>query len=107
MNTKTMIEQNPEVVDQFLEQYAITPRAYIDGFLSDAEGLYDTTTGAHFVLNTNQLKLGRAVLEIDGDDILIDSIRYKGTAGLYELIFKSCPQGYTKRYRNILKRTNR
>lgn len=107
---QTMIDKNPKVVDEFLEQYAMTPRVYIDGLLSDTEGEYDTTTGVHFDPVTSQLKLGRAVLEIDGNDIVLDGLRYKGTAGLYELIFKNRPQGYTKhdeeRYQDILKRTN-
>ncbi|KAK9701368.1 hypothetical protein QE152_g30662 [Popillia japonica] len=47
---------------------------------------------------------------IDGKDLVVGGTRYTGTAGLYELIFKSNPTGYKKddldRYRDILNRTN-
>lgn len=107
---QNMIDKQPEIVDNFLEQYEILPRVYIDGLLSDTTGEYDTTTGPHFEPVENKLKLGNALLEIDGQDIVIDGIRYKGTAGLYELIFKNKPVGYDKsdqeRYKDILRRTS-
>lgn len=107
---QSMIDTQPEVVDDFLEQYDITPRVYIDGLLTDTEGNYDTTTGPHFDPVINKLRLGKAMLEIDGKDLVIGGIRYAGTAGLYELIFKTHPKGYTKndqnRYRDILKSTS-
>ncbi|KAK9730834.1 hypothetical protein QE152_g14161 [Popillia japonica] len=127
---QTMIERDPERVDEFLEQYEMTPRVYIDGLLTDTTGEYDTTTGVHFdpILNIcvryrwqgptgvhfdpilNKLKLGKSVLDIDGKDLVVGGTRYTGTAGLYELIFKSKPTGYKKDdldlYRDILNRTN-
>lgn len=107
---QSMIDTQPDVVDDFLEQYEILPRVYIDGLLTDTTGDYDTTTGPHFDSIENKLKLGNAVLEIDGDDIVINDIKYKGTPGLYELIFKTQPAGYNKndqnRYRDILNTTN-
>lgn len=107
---QNMIEQQPEIVDDFLEQYHMLPRVYIDGLLSDITGEYDTTTGPHFDPIENKLKLGNALIEIEGKDILINDIRYKGTAGLYELIFKNKPTGFNKedqdRYKDILQRTS-
>ncbi|KAK9681124.1 hypothetical protein QE152_g38561 [Popillia japonica] len=101
---RDMIDKRPDMVDKFLKQYNMTPRVYIDGLLSDTTGEYDTTTGVHFDHVLNQLKMGNAIVEIDGNDLIIQGIRYKGTAGLYELIFKSEPKGYTKedqtRYRD-------
>lgn len=100
----------PDIVDTFLEQYDMLPRMYLDGLLSDTRGEYDLTTGVHFDHITNQHKLGKSVFEFNGPDIVIDNIRYKGTAGLYELIFKSHPHGYTKdderRYQAILIQTH-
>lgn len=107
---QTMLNEQPEIIDEFLEQYNILPRIYLDGLLSDTKGEYDLTTGVHFDPITNQFKIGNSTLEINGPDIVIDDIRYKGSGGLYELIFKATPHGYTiedeDRYRNILKQTN-
>lgn len=107
---QSMIETQPNVVDNFLEQYEVLPRVYVDGLLADTTGEYDTTTGPHFDPIENKLKLGNAILQIDGKDIVIDGIRYKGTPGLYELIFKIQPTGYSRsdeqRYQDILKRTS-
>lgn len=107
---QNMLETQPEVVDQFLDQYEMLPKVYIDGLLSDTKGEYDTTTGVRLDPVNNKLLLGRSSFEIDGNDIVLDDIRYKGTAGLYELIFKTNPVGYNKmdedRYRDILQRTS-
>lgn len=107
---QSMVETQPNVVDDFLEQYDILPRVYIDGLLTDTTGDYDITTGPHFDPTENKLKLGKAILEIDGNDIVINGTKYKGTAGLYELIFKAQPSGFNKndemRYREILKSTH-
>ncbi|KAK9751735.1 hypothetical protein QE152_g4865 [Popillia japonica] len=107
---QSMIERDPERVDEFLEQYDMTPRVYIDGLLTDTTGEYDTTTGVHFDPILNKLKLGKSVLDIDGKDLVVGGTRCTGTAGLYELIFKSKPTGYKKDdldcYRDILNRTN-
>lgn len=107
---QNMLTTQPNIVDEFLDQYDPLPQVYIDGLLRDTEGEYDTTSGPHIDPGTNSLRLGRSVLEIDGKDIVVDGIRYKGTPGLYELIFKSEPLGYNKedgdRYRDILNRTS-
>lgn len=57
--------------------------------------------------------IGDSLLEIDeGDNFLINSIRYKGTPGLYELMFmkhpdkKSYDEEDLKAYKNILQDTN-
>lgn len=56
------------------------------------------------------MKLGKSRLEIDGIDIMFDGKRYKGTRGLYELIFKSHPDKYDEndlsQYYDILQQTN-
>lgn len=106
---QSMLDKNSDIVDTYLEQYALLPRIYLDGLLADTKGEYDTTTGVRYEPSTEKLMLGRSVLEIDGEDIVIEGIRYKGTPGLYELIFKSEPRGYKAadydRYRDILNRT--
>ncbi|GJQ67650.1 hypothetical protein Trydic_g8441 [Trypoxylus dichotomus] len=85
-------------------------RSYLDGLLCDTQGEYDITTGVHFDPTTNEHKLGKSVFQFNGLDIVIENIRYKETPGLYELIFKNRPLGYTKedenRYRAILNQTH-
>lgn len=107
---QSMIDQYPDRVDEYLEQYNILPRVYIDGLLSDTKGEYDTSTGVRYEETTNKFFLGNSALEIDGNDIVVGDIRYKGTPGLYELIFKTKPTGFTKedetRYQDILQRTS-
>lgn len=56
--------------------------------------------------------IGDKKIEIDGNDIIINNVRYNGTRGLYELIFMNSPNAYiyTKEdlntYAAILKDTN-
>ena len=49
-------------------------------------------------------------VEIVEKDVKIDNIKYSGTPGLYKLLFKKEPKGYTKtdldNYMDILSRTN-
>lgn len=107
---RNLIVQAPDRIDEYLEQYDPLPAEYLDGLLRDTVGEYDLTTGVHFDHITNNFKIGNSTLEIDGRDIVVDGVRYRGTGGLYELIFKTHPEGYSKvdedRYRAILKQTN-
>lgn len=107
---RDLLVQNPERIDEYLDQYDVLPGSYLDGLMRDTEGEYDLATGVHFDSVTNNFKIGNSILEIDGRDIVINGIRYKGTGGLYELIFKARPEGYSSedqdRYRAILKQTS-
>lgn len=56
--------------------------------------------------------IGSKEIEIDDNDLIIDGTRYKGTPGLYELIFMNIPNEYIYTeedlnvYSDILRRTN-
>jgi hypothetical protein len=56
--------------------------------------------------------IGDKQIEIDGNDIIINNVRYNGTRGLYELIFMNSPNSYIytqddlNNYDAILKDTN-
>ena len=72
----------------------------------------DIAYGVKFT-NENEMKLGDKKFEIEENDtIIIDGIRYAGTSGLYELIFKKEPKegAYTEadllKYKSILLNTN-
>lgn len=107
---QSLLDDNPDQVDRFLDQYEMLPKVYVDGLLGDTTGAYDTTFGVRYEPITNKFFLGNSLLEIDGDNLVIGGIRYKGTPGLYELIFKTNPIGYKKQdetaYKDILQRTN-
>lgn len=62
-------------------------------------------------IEDNGIMIGDSNLDVDeNDNILIDDKKYKGTTGLFELIFKNKPGKYTKKdlsvFRNILNDTN-
>lgn len=62
-------------------------------------------------LEDNGIMIGDSNLDIDeNDNILIGNQKYKGTTGLFELIFKNKPGKYTKKdlsvFKNILNDTN-
>lgn len=60
----------------------------------------------------NNWMIGDKALEIDKDDLIIDGKSYRGTRGLYELLFMNVPNEYTyeeedlENYRQILEVTN-
>lgn len=62
-------------------------------------------------LEKDGLRMGDSVLEIDdNDNITVKDQTFKGTAGLFELIFKASPKKYTKKdlneFKNICMLTN-
>lgn len=96
--------------DEYLQQYDPLPRYYIEGLITDTTDTYDSTTGVKHDPLLNKFTLGTFEIDFVGKDILINNIKYNGTPGLYELIFKKEPSGYKqadeKEYRDILNRTN-
>ncbi|EZA49237.1 hypothetical protein X777_12477 [Ooceraea biroi] len=85
--------------------------------LSDAPDAPTITSTQHTVygvyLDSDGMKFGSLRFEIDNNDnILLDNVRYKGTPGLYELIFKRHPDedvftdNDLQKYRSMLLVTN-
>jgi hypothetical protein len=94
-------------------QYTELPNEYIKGFLDDLNMKeYDTTYGISYNPETKGWMLGNKSIEFhkDDDDFTIDTKTFKGTRGLYELLFKKDPVHYTKndekKYYEILNITN-
>jgi len=87
-------------------------RKYVTAILSqDKNSTMDYVYGVKFT--DKGMLLGDKNFDVDkNDNIIIDGIRYTGTAGLYELIFKRLPDDeiYTEndlqKYKNILITTN-
>lgn len=56
-------------------------------------------------LNNNQLEMGNSVVTIvNNGDLKIKNINYRGSMGLYELIFKKVPNNYTTDDASIYKK---
>ncbi|XP_071574666.1 uncharacterized protein [Temnothorax nylanderi] len=85
---------------------------YVGAVLSgDQESGIDTVYDVYF--SNNGMMLGNKRFDVDNaDNIIIDGIRYVGTPGLYELIFKKIPNDeiYTEddmqKYKSMLLMTN-
>ncbi|KAL3280523.1 hypothetical protein HHI36_024392 [Cryptolaemus montrouzieri] len=91
----------------FLEQYDKLPRKYIEGLIFDEQNKdYDHK----YDIENEKFFVGNSEMKIDGNDLVIQNKRYKGTPGLYELLFKRNPRFYTtideKAFRSIILKTN-
>lgn len=103
----------PEVLDSYLEHYKGLARRYVEEMIRDTDDRFDLKYGVRFDLETDKFRVGNKELDFDGEDILIkdgsNTFRYRGTPGLYELLFKKEPSRYTKddekNYHDIVERT--
>ncbi|XP_031342631.1 uncharacterized protein LOC116170400 isoform X2 [Photinus pyralis] len=75
----------------FLEQYNHLPRIYVERMIRDTSNAIDTTFGIHYDVETDKWTMGRTPVTISDEDLVVNGIRYKGTAGLYELIIMNEP----------------
>lgn len=94
----------------YLSQYDPLPRSYIRAMLADENHDFDYKYGVRHNPKTEKFYIGNSQLHIDGSDIVIKNKRYKGTRGLYELLFKRHPTFFTvqdeKAYKDIVLNTN-
>ncbi|KYN11398.1 hypothetical protein ALC57_16448 [Trachymyrmex cornetzi] len=102
----------PQGRNRLYSQLGPLGQIYVNTLLiGDKRNEIDLVYGVYF--NENGTMLGNKNFDIDSDDtIIIDGVRYKGTPGLYELIFKKIPNDtiYTENdrqtYKHILLSTN-
>lgn len=70
----------------------------------------DHTHGLVHDVDTETWKIGDSFVDFNKENILVKNVTYKGTPGLFELVFFQDPKGYTssdlENYMDILKRTN-
>lgn len=97
--------------DDDVELYESLARKYIDGMHRDEENkIFDHKYGVRYDVGTGGLMIGDSNLSIDGSDIIVKNKRYRGTIGLYELLFKKNPHKYNlndvDRYKQIVLKTN-
>lgn len=81
---------------EYIQQYDPLPRQYIEEMLKDDENKYDHKYGVRHYIESDKFKIGNADLTFKDKDIIINGVKYQGTPGLYELIFKKHPIGYNK-----------
>lgn len=102
-------DENPQF-QSFLMEFDPLPRIYIKESIRDTQNQFDHRFGVYHDLESNTFSIGDSYLQFDGADIIIKGVRYKGTPGLYELLFKNRPMAYkredSREYTDILKRTN-
>lgn len=120
-NLEELINQTRQVIQQYvdqpgyveyLEDFEELPRTYIDANIRDTSNNFDHKYGVVHDFEQNKFTLGLTQEPIDfqGKDIKVKNIKYPGTVGLYELLFKKEPLGYTSKdmdnYMDILARVN-
>lgn len=104
--------QTPEGENVLRDQLGPLGQAYIGAILrEDRNSSIDYVYGVYF--HHGRTMLGDKHFDVDkNDNMIIDGIRYVGTPGLYELIFKRIPDDmvYTEddkqKYKSILLTTN-
>lgn len=106
------LQTHEEVLQLFLEQYDPLPRQYLEKLLKDDSREMDYTYGVHYDQINDSWSLGNTPIQIIGSDIKINNVTYKGTRGLYELLFKDKPleslikENDKKAYKQIMDQTN-
>lgn len=94
----------------YLEDFHPLPRIYVKENIQDTESQFDHRFGVYHNIETDKFSIGDSDVIFEGPDLRIKGVLYKGTPGLYELLFKNNPLGFNKadekEYNDILKRTN-
>ncbi|XP_071579217.1 uncharacterized protein [Temnothorax nylanderi] len=104
--------QTSEGRETLRDHLGLLSQKYVGAVLSgDHESGIDTVYGVYF--SNDGMMLGNKRFDVDNaDNIIIDGIRYAGTRGLYELIFKKFPNDeiYTEddkqKYKSMLLATS-
>nr|CAH7724684.1 unnamed protein product [Callosobruchus chinensis] len=102
-----------ESLIEYLDQYDPLPRKYIREMYEDGETKEtDQQYGVRLDTTVEKFKIGDSQLDIVGSDVYVKGKRYKGTQGLYELLFKKYPnkalfnEEDVDNYRRIVYKTN-
>nr|CAI5858359.1 unnamed protein product [Callosobruchus analis] len=102
-----------ESLMEYLDQYDPLPRKYIREMYEDDERKEtDHQYGVRLDTTVEKFKIGDSQLDIVGSDVYVKGKRYKGTQGLYELLFKKYPNKPlfndedVENYRRIVYKTN-
>lgn len=99
-------------ITDYYEQYHTLPRKYIKKYVKDPHSVNsDGKFRVKFENDIEKFSIGNKRIHFDGPDLIISGKKFKGTKGLYGLLFnQNVPSIYTKEdarnYANILNRTN-
>lgn len=92
------------------DKYHPRLKFYIQDMIQNGFGEYDTTYGVKYDSLNNNLKIGDSDITFDGKNLKIGDREFKGSRGLYELLFKKNPKDSTPKdradYARILKMTH-
>lgn len=104
---------------EYLEEFDPLPRSYIEGVMTDLEGGQFNNEEGHIRMDkvrydwrTDNFMIGDTIITFTGPNLCIgEEICYKGSVGLYELLFKvntSYPFSIKQKkdYADILKKTH-
>lgn len=97
-------------VEQYTSQFGKEIQYYLKDILVDTLGVYDHTYGVYY--SNGNWMIGDSKVEIYDNDLIIEGVTYKGSPGLYELIFlkhpdlKSVTENDLAKYKSILIATN-
>ncbi|KAB0805682.1 hypothetical protein PPYR_02652 [Photinus pyralis] len=99
-----------DAAQQFLNQYHVLPRQYIERMIKDTKGDIDHFYGLRYDANFDQWAIGDSKVTFDGPNLIIKDKIYNGTPGLYELLVLKKPQEFSSKdgrvYKEILDVTN-
>jgi hypothetical protein len=106
---RTMLD-DPSAAE-YLNQFHELSRKYVEGMIRDTEDKYDFKYGVRLDPVLSKFYVGNSIITIKDDaDLVIGNVTYKGSPGLYELLFKKKPRNYTihdeNEYHDIILQTN-
>ncbi|XP_065679089.1 uncharacterized protein LOC136093771 [Hydra vulgaris] len=109
LDSETNAIMPPEVVDNM--RLGPIAAEYLKLYTAkNSKKVSDDIFGIHYNESDKKFYIGKKPITIEGDDITIESKKYIGTPGLWEIIVKSHPVRYTNddhnKYKEILNQTD-
>lgn len=106
---KSILERSG-AYEEFLEQYPKIAQEYVDRYYKESDEI-DHSYGLRHDMNTDVWTMGsQKVNFLSNGDIKVGDVAYKGTRGLYDLLFLKKPLYHTEhdtlQLKDILSRTN-
>lgn len=106
---KSILERS-EAYEQFLDQYPEIAREYVDKYYNESDEI-DHSYGLRHEMDTDIWTMGsQKVNFLPNGDIKVGDISYRGSRGLYDILFLKNPIYHTEadklQFKDILSRTN-